>query len=42
MSGLVLPTGVGADILWTHVLGIANLGGINFGIGMWQFRRQFI
>jgi ABC-2 type transport system permease protein len=37
----VLLKGAGLDLLWDSVLGIAVLGSAVFGLGLWQFRRQF-
>jgi ABC-2 type transport system permease protein len=37
----VLLKGAGLDLLWDSVLGIAVLGSIVFGLGLWRFRRQF-
>jgi ABC-2 type transport system permease protein len=37
----ILLKGAGLDILWDSVIGIALLGGVLFGFGMWRFRRQF-
>lgn len=37
----ILLKGTGLEILWDSVLAIALIGGVNFGLGMWRFRRQF-
>ncbi len=37
----ILLKGAGLDILWDSVIGIALLGGVLFGFGMWRFHRQF-
>jgi ABC-2 type transport system permease protein len=37
----ILLKGAGLEILWDSVLAIALIGSINFGLGMWRFRRQF-
>jgi ABC-2 type transport system permease protein len=37
----ILLKGAGVGDLWRSILGIAVLGGIVFGFGLWRFRRQF-
>ena len=37
----ILLKGAGLSVLWDSVLAMALLGGVLFGFGMWQFRRQF-
>jgi ABC-2 type transport system permease protein len=37
----ILLKGAGLGTLWDSVLVIALIGSINFGLGMWRFRRQF-
>lgn len=37
----ILLKGAGLDVLWRSVLGIAVLGSIFGGFGLWRFRRQF-
>jgi ABC-2 type transport system permease protein len=37
----ILLKGAGLDVLWRSVLGIAALGSIFGGFGLWRFRRQF-
>ena len=37
----ILLKGAGLSVLWDSVLPMALLGGVLFGFGMWQFRRQF-
>jgi ABC-2 type transport system permease protein len=38
--GIILK-GAGLENIWRSILGIAVLGGIVFGFGLWRFRRQF-
>ncbi|NMG29976.1 ABC transporter permease [Aromatoleum evansii] len=33
--------GAGLDLVWDSVLALALLGGTEFGVGVWRFRRQF-
>jgi ABC-2 type transport system permease protein len=37
----ILLKGAGLIDIWRSILGIAILGGIVFGFGLWRFRRQF-
>lgn len=37
----ILLKGAGLDVLWPSLLGIAILGSIFGGFGLWRFRRQF-
>lgn len=37
----ILLKGAGLKNLWDSILAIVLIGGINFGLGMWRFRRQF-
>lgn len=37
----ILLKGVGFAIIWDSLLAMVLLGGLNFGFGIWRFRRQF-
>lgn len=37
----ILLKGAGIRLLWNEILGMALLGSIIFGMGMWRFRKQF-
>ncbi|WP_035277410.1 ABC transporter permease [Desulforegula conservatrix] len=37
----ILLKGAGVRILWREILGMAALGSVIFGLGMWRFRKQF-
>ncbi len=37
----ILLKGAGLSLLWDSVLGIAVLGGVLYGVGMWRLRGQF-
>jgi len=37
----ILLRGAGLAIMWKHVLYMASLGGLVFGVSVWRFRRQF-
>jgi ABC-2 type transport system permease protein len=37
----ILLKGAGLKNLWGSILAIVVIGSINFGLGMWRFRRQF-
>lgn len=37
----ILHKGAGIRLLWNEILGMALLGSIIFGMGMWRFRKQF-
>lgn len=41
MSYGILMKGVGLEIIWDSLTGLALLGGLLFGFGVWRFRRQF-
>jgi ABC-2 type transport system permease protein len=41
MGYAILLKGAGLGILWDSLLGLALLGGLIFGFGVWRFRRQF-
>jgi len=36
----ILLKGAGLDVLWDSLLGLAVLGAVIFGFGVWRFRRQ--
>ncbi|MFH2139723.1 MAG: ABC transporter permease [Pseudomonadota bacterium] len=37
----ILLKGAGLDVLWDSLLGLALLGMVIFGFGVWRFKRQF-
>lgn len=37
----ILLKGAGIELIWESLLGIFVLGSVNFGLGLWRFRRQF-
>ncbi len=37
----ILLKGAGIELIWESLLGIFILGSVNFGLGLWRFRRQF-